>query len=127
MTQLRSFKDTESSCYSTIEMNYGTLGRIVLEHEEVLKDYREICQISVEQTGVIVKKFIKGMVGLKEYGREAVYDADKIGTVLHQLYPDDLSPQEMKNPVLKSFTNAILHCSNLDEVTRVLNKVSENV
>jgi hypothetical protein len=109
MTQLHSFKDTESFCFANIRM-----------------DNNDPCYIGVAQTGVIVKKSKLGLLGSKLYESGTVYDAAKTGMSLHQLYPNNLTPQEITNPVLKSFANAVLHCSNLGEVARVLNEAVEN-
>ena len=42
--------------------------------------------------------------------------------LLKESYENDLTPEDMWNPILKSFVNSILHCSNLGWVTRILNE-----
>ena len=85
-------------------------------------DNGDPCWIGIAQTSVLVKKSNIGMFGAKLYEEKNLYEAAKIAVALHNLYPNDLTPPEMRNPVLKAFTNAVLHCSNLAEVTRVLNE-----
>ena len=81
------------------------------------------CWIGIAQTGVLVKKSRIGISGAKLYEERNVYDAARTAQALLEMYADDLTPAEMGNPVLKAFVNAILHCRDLAEVTRVLNEV----
>jgi hypothetical protein len=85
-------------------------------------DNGDPCWVSIAQTGILVKKSKFGLLGAKLYEEKNIYKAAKTAQALSEYYPDDLTPDEMWNPVLKSIVNAILHCSNLAEVTRVLNE-----
>ena len=85
-------------------------------------DNNDPCWVGIAQTGVLVKKSIVGLLGAKLYDEKDVYKAAKTAEALDEIYSDDLTPDEMRDPVLKSVVNAILHCSNLAEVTRVLNE-----
>ena len=104
MTEIHSFKDNNSTCYANIRMGNG-----------------DPCYVSVAQTGVLVKKSKIGMFGAKLYEESNVHVAAKNAERLYGLYPDK-TPADMTNPVLKAFTNAILNCRTLAEVTRVLNE-----
>ena len=42
--------------------------------------------------------------------------------VLAEASANHKTPAGMTNPVFKAFTNAVLHCSSLADVTRVLNQ-----
>ena len=93
----------------------------------LLMNNNDPCWIGIVQTGVLVKKSAIGMFGAILYGailyeEKNIYEAGRTAEALHNLYPIDLTPPEMWNPVLKAFTNAVLHCSDLGQVTRVLNE-----
>lgn len=78
------------------------------------------CWIGFAQTGVRVKKSKVGMFGKTLYEKNAS-DSANTALALSKLYGDDLTPSEMRHPLLKAFTNAVLHCSNLEEVISILN------
>ena len=85
-------------------------------------DDSKICYVSVAQTGVIVQqKKLLFFYGLKLYEGDNLRLIAEKAMHLDGKYPDDLTPYDMVNPVLKAFTNAVLHCKNLAEVTRILN------
>jgi hypothetical protein len=88
-------------------------------------DNGDPCWISIAQTGIFVKKSKIGLFGAKLYEEKNIYKAAKTAQALSKQYPDDLTPDGMWNPVLKSIVNAILHCSNLAEVTIVLNEAAQ--
>ena len=83
------------------------------------------CWVGVAQTGILVKKSKIGLFGAKLYEEKNVYKAAKTAMALWVQYPDDLTPAEMWNPVFKSIVNAVLHCDDLAEVTRVLNEADQ--
>ena len=85
-------------------------------------DNGDPCWISIAQTGILVKKSKIGLYGAKLYEEKNINKAAKTAQVLSEQYLDDLTPDEMWNPVLKSIVNSVLHCSNLAEVTIVLNE-----
>ena len=110
MTKLHSYKDSAVGCYANIRMDNG-----------------DPCFIGVAQTGVLVKKSKLGWLGAKLYDEKLVYNAAKTAQALAKMYPEKLTPEDMTNPVLDAFTNAVLHCSTLAEATIVINEASENV
>ena len=85
-------------------------------------DNGDPCRVSIAQTGILVKKSKVGIFGAKLYEEKNTYKAAKTAQTLCKEYPNDLTPDELLHPVLKSIVNAILHCDNLGEVTRVLNE-----
>jgi len=85
-------------------------------------DNGDPCWVGIAQTGILVRKSKVGLFGAKLYEEKNVYRAAKAAQALSEKYEDDLTPDEMWNPVLKSIVNTILHCSNLAEVTRILNE-----
>ncbi len=85
-------------------------------------DNGDPCWVGIAQTGLLVKRSRIGLFGAKLYEERNIYNAEKAAEALSYYYPDDLTPDGMWNPVLKSVVNAILHCSNLGEVTSVLNE-----
>ncbi|MCK5666449.1 MAG: hypothetical protein KAI17_23320, partial [Thiotrichaceae bacterium] len=80
----------------------------------------------VAQSGVLVKKSKIGLFGAKLYEEKNMHKAVKNAMALSQLYPNDLTPSGMINPVLKAVVNAILHCETLTEVTQIIND-AENI
>ena len=85
-------------------------------------DNGDPCWVGIAQAGVLVKKSKIGLFGAKLYEEKNTCKAASTALVLNNLYPRDLTPAEILNPVLKSIVNAILHCNNLDEVTKTLNE-----
>jgi hypothetical protein len=104
MTQLHSYQDSRTGCYANVRMDNG-----------------DPCFIGVAQTGVLVKKSRIGFFGAKLYEQTRVYEAAMTAKALAYLLPGNLAPDDMTNPVLKAFTNAVLHCSTLAEVVRMMN------
>lgn len=84
-------------------------------------DTNEPCWISVAQDGVIVKKSNIGFFGAELYKEKNLYFVAKTAEAFLNFYTDDLTPDGIKNPVLKSFSNAILHCRDLSDVIHILN------
>ena len=105
MTELHHYKDGPNACYANIRMDNG-----------------DPCFISVAQTGILVKKTKFGLFGAKLYEEKNVHEAANAAKALQYLYSERLTPPDIKNPALNAFTNAVLHCSTLPEVTGVLNR-----
>jgi len=80
------------------------------------------CWIRIDHTGILVKKSKIGLFGAKLYQGRNIDKAMEIAKVLKKQYRDDLTPDDMHNPVLKSTVNAVLHCNDLAQVARVLNE-----
>jgi len=104
MSRLHSFKDGKGTCYSNVRLDNG-----------------DPIFISVAQTGVLVKKSKLGLFGPKLYQSRTVYDAAATAQTLHTLFPNYVGADGITNPTLRSFTNAVLHCSTTAEVANVLN------
>jgi len=105
MTKLVDFTDNGKACYSIVQMSNG-----------------DPCWIGIAQTGILVKKSRLGFLGAKLYEEKNAYKAAMTAKTLSFKYPDDLTPNDMFNPVLQSITNAVLHCDNVAEVAIVLNE-----
>ncbi len=83
-------------------------------------DNNDPCWIGVADTGVLVKRSKIGMFGAKLYDEKPPKAAvTAIG--LHNLFVDDLTPTDMRHPLLKAFANAVLHCPDLEEAKLLLN------
>jgi len=108
MAGLHSFQDNRTGCYANIRMDNG-----------------DPVYVGVAQTGVVVKKSKIGLFGAKLYVSGTVYEAAETARALDTLFPDYVTPDGMTNPVLRSFTNAALHCSSTAEVTNVINTAVE--
>ena len=81
------------------------------------------CWIGITQSGVLVKTSKMSLLRAKLFDESNDYKLAKTAMSMNEQYEDDLTPQEMWNPVLKAFVNTILHCSSLAEVSRSLNEV----
>ena len=104
MSGIYSFRDKGLECYANVRMDNG-----------------DPVFIRVAQTGVVVKKSISGLMGLKLYRSQTMYEAAKTAKALAQLFPKYATPPWIINPVLRSFINAALHCSSAAEVIDVFN------
>jgi hypothetical protein len=104
MSRLHSFKDSKGGCYANIRLDNG-----------------DPVFISVAQSGVVVKRSKLGFFGPQLYQSRTLYDAGATAHALHVLFPDYAGPDEISNAALRSFTNAVLHCSTTAEVANVLN------
>jgi len=89
-------------------------------------DNGDPCWVSIAQTGILEKKSKVGFLGAILYEEKDIYKAAKNAQALSDKYLNNLTPEEMWNPVFKSIVNAILHCNNLPEVTLVLNEACED-
>jgi hypothetical protein len=101
VASLHSYKASQTGCYAKVRMDSG-----------------DPCFISAAQSGVLVKTI--GLLGEKLY-EQGAYDAAMTAKALAYLLDERLAPEDITNPVLKSFTNAALHCATLAEMTRMLN------
>ena len=105
MTELIRFLDTDTKGrWANIRMDNG-----------------DPCWIGIAQSGVLVKKSKIGLFGAKLYEEKNIHKAARTAMALCEQYPDDLTPDDMDNLTLRSIVNAVLHCSDLEEATRVLN------
>lgn len=87
-------------------------------------DNGESCWVIISRSGITVKKSRAGIFGQRLYEESNIYRVAKTAETLSLLYTDNMLPAEMKNPVLKSFTNALLHCRSLTEAVTLLKEVS---
>lgn len=104
MVKLNNYKDSNRACWASIELNNG-----------------DPCWISVGQSSVLVKKSSNGLFGAKLYEEKDTSKAEKTAQALSELYPRDITPEGISNPLLKPFANAVLYCRNSEEVSKVLN------
>ena len=98
------FLDTANVCWSEVKLESG---------ERIL--------ISVAQSGVLVKKKAWVFFGPKLYEDTAIASALTCRQ-LDEVYPVRLCPAGVHSPALRAFTNAVLHCTNSNEVREVLNR-----
>jgi hypothetical protein len=77
------------------------------------------CLITLSQHGVLVKKSRFGLFGATTYHDHNGFSAARTAKALACLYPRQLIPDDMRNPVLRGFVNAAMHCSTLADVAEV--------
>jgi hypothetical protein len=87
-------------------------------------DNDDSCRLIVSRAGISVKKSKIRLFGSKLYEEKNIYKVAKTAQTLNLLYTDNLTPAEMRNWLLKSFTNAALHCRSLTEFITILTEVS---
>jgi hypothetical protein len=81
----------------------------------------EPCMLSLG-SGVRVKKSRFGLFGSVLYNEKNAYiNAQRTGALAY-LFPDKRFPDEIWNPNLRAFLNAILHCHSATEVCLTLNE-----
>jgi hypothetical protein len=86
-------------------------------------DNGDPCWILVSRTSISIKKSKVRLFKSKLYEEKDIYKTAKAAETLRLLYLDDLTPAEMQSPVLKSFTNAVLHCRSFAEIVTLLHGV----
>ena len=82
----------------------------------------EPCFLSIAQSSVLVKKSRFGFLGSVLYREPDPYKSARTAMALAYLYPDDKTPADITNPILRSFFNTLLHCENAAEVCVTLNE-----
>ena len=89
-------------------------------------DSGEACQLSIAVTSVRLKKGRFGVFGRLLYKEKVSYRAALTAQILGFMFPDSLLPADFpSNPVLRAFTNAVLHCPSYAEVAAMLKTVSD--
>ena len=105
MSKVIRFADTQSQCWSRVDLDNG----------------EPIC-ISIARTGISVKKSQLGILGVKLY---AEGDISKITRTVEALRAQITSydvPDGMKNPILRAFTQAALEARSAEELSARLNQ-----
>jgi hypothetical protein len=89
-------------------------------------DNGEACLLSIAVTSVRLKKGRYGVFGRLLYKEKVSYRAALTAQILGFMFLDSLLPADFpRNPVLRAFTNAILHCPSCSEVHKMLKTVSD--
>jgi hypothetical protein len=89
-------------------------------------DSGEACLLSIAVTSVRLKKGRFGVFGPLLYKEKVSYRAALAAQILGFMFPDSLLPAKFpSNPVLRAFTNAVLHCPSCAEVAAMLKTVSD--
>ena len=100
MTKLVRYVDNGShECWSRVDMDTG-----------------ENCYISVARTGLIIKESNLGIFGRIVFQVSDVDAFAYLAKSLSEVQYEDLTPSDMRNPVLKVITNEILHLGALDDI-----------
>lgn len=109
MGQLIRYLDGKNGCWS----------RVDLENSDPI-------WIRVAQNRVLVKKSKMGFLGATLFKETVVYQAEKTADALDfqndKSISNELLPAEMKNPVLRAFTQAVLGCRSANHVSVLLNE-----
>ena len=89
---------------------------------QISMDSGDPCWIGIARTGVLVKRSQIGLFGTKLYEEKNLHHAARTGQALASLYPELLTPTDMRHPALIAFANAVLHCHDIADVKHVLNE-----
>lgn len=84
------------------------------------------CYLGVADSGVLIKKSITGLLGKVLYKESNVYNLSNQAKYLMENYPENLMPNDIRNPYLKYFGNAILHCRDCSEVANIMNMLKKD-
>jgi len=109
MGKLIRYSDGKAGCWSRVNLENG-----------------DPIWISVAQTGIIVKKSRMGLMGAKLYNETNVYNAAKTAQALDAQISEYVTPSEMRNPVLRVFTQVALECKSAAQLSVRLNKALED-
>jgi hypothetical protein len=96
-------------------------------------DSKEICIVSVAQTGVLVRSYRDGFlghllgsfVGPLLYNEKNVYKATKTAMALAERFRNEVAQLQFKSPVLSAFAKAVWHCADAGRVAILLNEAIE--
>jgi hypothetical protein len=109
MGQLIRYLDGKTGCWSRVDLENG-----------------DPIWISVAQDGVVVKKSKMSFLGSTLYKEAVVYQIAKTAEALDfqnsKSVSNELLPAEMKNLVLRAFTQAVLGCRSASHVSVLLNE-----
>jgi hypothetical protein len=90
-------------CWSLVEMDTG-----------------ENCWISIARTGLVIKESRIGFFGRVVFRVDDVDDLARLAVSLSEMQYEDLTPDDMTNPVLKLITNEVLHLGALSDIPVIL-------
>lgn len=105
MSVLHSYRDQSGQCFANVRLDDGAP-----------------CFISVAQTGILVRKSRLGLMGQTLYKEPVTEKLAMTTKALSYLFPDIKVPDGMTNPMLRTFVNAVLHCSTASDVKSILNE-----
>ena len=82
------------------------------------------CTVSIAKTSISVKKSRSGFLGAVLYREENTYKNAQTAMALAYLFQERRFPDGVHSPILRSFLNAILHCSSVADVSVSLNQAA---
>jgi hypothetical protein len=90
-------------------------------------DNGDAVHIVVADSGVSVRSSRFGFLGCRLYRADTLEEASVTAQRLEQMCNGHLTPPGMDDPLLKTFTKAVLQCSSASEVSELLNGEPERV
>jgi hypothetical protein len=90
-------------------------------------DGGDVVYIVVERSGVVVRTSRFGFFGCRLYRAKTLEEAAATAQRLEQMSNGQITPPGMDDPLLKTFTKAVLQCSSVAEVADLLNGEPERV
>jgi len=82
----------------------------------------DYCWIKFTRLNLTGKRALFGVLKSSIYSERSLQRIQLKSLALVKHYPVDRTPNALKNPILKSFVNAILHCTNMAETEYILNR-----
>ena len=74
------------------------------------------CYVAIGPRSIVIKKSNAGLIGPRLYEVRNINIIERIIENIMDIFPNDLTPVDMTNPILKPVVNAVLHCNELDRV-----------
>jgi hypothetical protein len=100
---------------------YGFRDRGGKRHAIARMDNGDAVYIAVADSGVSVRSSRFGFLGCRLYQADTLEEARATARRLEPMCNGHLTPPGMEDPLLLTFTRAVLRCSNASEVSELLN------
>jgi len=78
------------------------------------------CWVGIAASGILVKRSKLGLMGPVVFSERNAEQAVQLMRALEDRFARDLTPIGLTSPLLRPVVNAIMHCNDLDEVSRIL-------
>ena len=81
------------------------------------------CFLAIGPRSIVIKKSKTGIIGRRLIEVRELSVIEQIIQFLEKQFPQDLTPAEMTNRILKPLVNAVLHCREFDEVLSLFKSI----
>lgn len=81
------------------------------------------CFLAIGPRSIVIKKSKTGVIGRRLIEVRDLKVIEQIIAFVIVNFPQDLTPADMTNRILKPVVNAVLHCRELDEVVQLFKSI----